>query len=182
MFTRLMRHYKDRIRTSPNEAEYVRGLQAHRFLMSGTSALPRPLRQKWYALSGGKRILERYGASEFRSRIVTPLWHSENIPDVSFGISTPSIIRTDFLKGFVGVALPGCDVHLANGNESELLVKTPGMFLRYHGDPDATSAAFDENGYFKTVDIGQQQGPYFFISGRASTDSKFLILPLMRLI
>lgn len=46
------------------------------------------------------------------------------------------------------------------------------MFLRYHGDVEATQAAYDENGYYKTGDIGRREGPYFFISGRASIDSK----------
>jgi malonyl-CoA/methylmalonyl-CoA synthetase len=72
----------------------------------------------------------------------------------------------------VGVVLPGCDINLSNGDEGEILVKAPGMFLRYHQDPEATQAAYNKDGYYKTGDIGRRQGPYFFISGRASIDSK----------
>lgn len=52
-------------------------------MMSGTSSLPRPLRLKWQTLTGGKRILERYGTSEFNSGILTPLNNSHDVPDVS---------------------------------------------------------------------------------------------------
>ena len=48
------------------------------------------------------------------------------------------------------------------------------MLLGYHLDPDATEAAFDEHGYFKTGDIGRRDGDYWFIKGRASMDSRFI--------
>lgn len=69
--------------------------------------------------------------------------------------------------------MPGCHIKLSNGDEGELLVKTPGIFLRYHGDIAATAAAFDDDGYYKSGDIGRREGPYFFISGRASVDSEY---------
>jgi malonyl-CoA/methylmalonyl-CoA synthetase len=82
MFMRLMRHYEEHILQSTDQIAYIQGVRAHRFMMSGTSALPRPLRMKWFTLSGGKRILERYGASEFGTGILTPLKNNELVPDV----------------------------------------------------------------------------------------------------
>lgn len=41
---------------------------------------------------------------------------------------------------------------------------------RYIFDDEATAAAHDENGYFKTGDIARREGKYYFILGRASQD------------
>lgn len=54
----------------------------------------------------------------------------------------------------------------------EILVKVPGMFLRYHQDPQATLDAFTAEGYYKTGDIGRRQGSSWFILGRESVDSR----------
>jgi acyl-CoA synthetase (AMP-forming)/AMP-acid ligase II len=47
---------------------------------------------------------------------------------------------------------------------------------RYLFNPRATADAFDENGYYKTGDIGRREGEYYFIMGRASVDSKSISL------
>jgi malonyl-CoA/methylmalonyl-CoA synthetase len=41
---------------------------------------------------------------------------------------------------------------------------------RYLDNDEATAAAHDENGYFKTGDIGRREGHMYFITGRASVD------------
>ncbi|KAH8879724.1 acetyl-CoA synthetase-like protein [Thozetella sp. PMI_491] len=151
MFTRLMRHYEDHIRGFPEEKSYVDGLRSLRFMMSGTAAVPAPLRAKWTSLTGGKRLLERYGASEYSTAILTPLHDNYRVPD-----------------GSVGETLSGCQVKLAA--DGQILIKAPGMFLRYLQDPKATKEAFDENGFYKTGDIGELHGRYWFIKGRASID------------
>ncbi|KAI6781462.1 uncharacterized protein J7T54_001424 [Emericellopsis cladophorae] len=126
MLTRLMRHYEDHLLEQTDCDQYVHGLRQLRILMSGTSALPSPLREKWTRLTDGKRILERYGASKFSTAILTPLHDNLKVPD-----------------GSVGVALSGCDVRLATELEGEILVKSSGMLLGYHLDPGVTRAAFD---------------------------------------
>ena len=45
----------------------------------------------------------------------------------------------------------GCD--LGNGQEGEILVRGPSLFLGYT-DPDSNAGAFDEQGYFRTGDLG----------------------------
>lgn len=41
---------------------------------------------------------------------------------------------------------------------------------RYLFDDKATAAAHDEDGYFRTGDIGRKEGKYYYIVGRASLD------------
>lgn len=60
-----------------------------------------------------------------------------------------------------------------NGNEGEILVKSPWMFARYLDDDAATTESFDADGFFKTGDIGRREGANYFILGRASIDSTY---------
>lgn len=49
------------------------------------------------------------------------------------------------------------------------------ILSRYLFDREATIKSMDENGFFKTGDIARREGKYYFILGRASIDSKFLM-------
>ncbi len=59
---------------------------------------------------------------------------------------------------------------MANGDEGEILVKSPAMFLEYYRHPDVTKLAHDSEGSYKIGDIARKEGPYYFILGRVSTD------------
>lgn len=72
----------------------------------------------------------------------------------------------------MGKVLPGIDVKLANGEEGEILIKSPHMFTRYLGSPEATAATFTPDGWYKSGDIARRERDYYFILGRASIDSK----------
>jgi long-chain acyl-CoA synthetase len=67
--------------------------------------------------------------------------------------------------GTVGKPVPGTDVKI--DDEGEILVKGRGVFKGYWNNEAATKAAFDENGYFRTGDIGVlQAGDYLKITDR----------------
>ncbi|CAI5490664.1 unnamed protein product [Closterium sp. Naga37s-1] len=58
-----------------------------------------------------------------------------------------------------------------SGGWGELLVKSPGMFLRYWNRPQETAEAFDPQGWFRTGDIASVDSHgYWQIHGRASVD------------
>lgn len=83
--------------------------------------------------------------------------------------------------GSVGPAVNCCTARIdpegyINDNgylEGEIQVKGDNVMLGYYKDPEGTAAAFTEDGYFRTGDIGYiDEDGYIFITGR----SKFVIV------
>ncbi len=73
-------------------------------------------------------------------------------------------------KGSVGVPILGETVKIkdpdANG-EGEICVKGPNVMMGYYKDTEATEAAFDDEGYFKTGDYGRlDEDGWLYITGR----------------
>ena len=59
----------------------------------------------------------------------------------------------DFRFDTVGKPLPSVELRL--DDDGEILARGENVFAGYHGDPDATRAAFTEDGWFRTGDIGR---------------------------
>ena len=154
IYMRLMQYYEQVLRKRPEAPQYAQGASRIRAMLCGTSALPRPLQQSWTALRGDSGILTRYGGTEFGNAFtVTPWLAKQGVPD-----------------GSVGTKGPGVDLKLSNGDEGEVLIRTPIMISKYLFDEEATRNALDEKGYFKTGDIARREGDCYFIQGRASVD------------
>ena len=69
--------------------------------------------------------------------------------------------------GSVGFPLPGVELRLA-GDPAEILVRGPNVFAGYWDRPEANAAAFDEDGFFRTGDLGAIDADgYVSIVGRA---------------
>jgi malonyl-CoA/methylmalonyl-CoA synthetase len=155
IYMRLMQYFEQKLSKSTEALEYAAGASRIRAMLCGTSALPRPLQQKWTKMRGGKPILTRYGGTEFGNAFTVTPWLAEQgiVPD-----------------GSVGQKGPGVDLKLSNGDEGEVLLRNPIMFSKYLNDEAATRQALDKQGYFRTGDIARKEGDYFFILGRASID------------
>ena len=104
-----------------------------KFLISGSAPMPKWLLERFHAM--GLLILEAYGLSEN----VIPV--ALNRPDC-------------FRFGTVGQALAGCEVRFAD--DGELLVRGPGVFSGYLGEPGEHSPVeadgFLHSGDFATID------------------------------
>ncbi|KAH7084846.1 hypothetical protein BKA63DRAFT_4264 [Paraphoma chrysanthemicola] len=153
IYMRMRRHYQRTLHKLPPRelAKYIAGARQFRACLCGTSALPQPLNDFWTTLMQ-KKIIQRYGATEFGAVFKVRL-DDKKVPD-----------------GSVGEIASGIDVKLSDGNEGEVLVKSPHMFSKYLHDPEATNNAHNEDGYFRTGDIARREGKYYYIVGRASLD------------
>jgi malonyl-CoA/methylmalonyl-CoA synthetase len=154
IYMRMMRYYLEHATKLPARELQSFKDAALRFkvCLCGTSALPRPIADFWTNLLG-RRIVQRYGSTELGVIFNMSADPNEDIPD-----------------GSVGTLTYGVDVKLLEGDEGEVLAKSAYMFSKYLNDPQATAAAHDENGYFKSGDVARREGKYYFITGRASVD------------
>ncbi|MFG2877406.1 acyl-CoA synthetase [Streptomyces sp. NPDC048337] len=141
-----------RIAAEPGAAAALSGA---RLLVSGSAALPAPVFRDLEALTG-LRPVERYGMTE---TLIT-------ISGRAGGEVRP---------GTVGTPLPGIRTRVAaepGAEIGELQLTGPTLFSGYLGRPEATAAAYTEDGWFRTGDIAAVDAAdgVHRIVGRASID------------
>ncbi|MBN2892182.1 MAG: long-chain fatty acid--CoA ligase [Bacteroidales bacterium] len=100
--------------------------------VGGSSLSPRLARIFWAA---GFRVFEGYGLTE-------------TSPIIAVNYDQPNKVKL----GTVGTVLEGVEVKIAE--DGEILAKGPNVMLGYYNEPDLTAEMFDEEGWFKTGDIG----------------------------
>ena len=100
---------------------------------TGAAPLP-PAILDWYR-GLGLELLEAYGMSE-------------NMAYSHF--TRPGQART----GYVGHANPGVECKI-DPDTGEILVKSPGQMMGYYKNQEATDEAYNEDGFFKTGDMGE---------------------------
>jgi len=109
---------------------------------------------------GGRVRFCLTGAAE-TPRYVADFFHAVGIPMVeAYGLTETSPVMVigsidagETKRGWVGRPLDNLDVRLAA--DGELLVKGPSVMMGYWNKPQETAEVFDENGYFRTGDIGE---------------------------
>ncbi|MGV9281766.1 acyl-CoA synthetase [Streptomyces sp. NPDC003730] len=148
--------------TLPGDPELAKALAGARLLVSGSAALPVHDHER-IAAATGRRVIERYGMTE---TLMNTSVRADGEPRA----------------GTVGVPLPGVELRLveedgtpiaAPDGESvgEIQVRGPNLFTEYLNRPDATAAAFTEDGFFRTGDMAvREPDGYVRIVGRKATD------------
>ncbi|MEX3841823.1 AMP-binding protein [Paraburkholderia sp. BR10882] len=108
----------------------------------GGAAIIPTVSERWQAMTGGF-IREGYGLSE-------------TSPVLSFNPGS-----VDRFTGTTGLPVPSTDVKLMNdgveaapGEPGEICAKGPQVMQGYWNQPEATRAAFTDDGYFRTGDVG----------------------------
>ncbi|MFE5805655.1 AMP-binding protein [Streptomyces sp. NPDC056491] len=140
-----------RIAAAPQEAA---ALSRARLLVSGSAALPAPVFRDLERLTG-HRPVERYGMTETL-------------------ITVSGRAGGEVHPGAVGTPLAGIRTRIAaepGAEIGELQLTGPTLFSGYLGRPEATAAAYTEDGWFRTGDIASvgEDGVHRIV-GRASTD------------
>ena len=64
------------------------------------------------------------------------------------------------------ICAPGATTPLAEGQEGEICVRGSSVFPGYLLDPAATAAVFDQEGWFRTGDLGYLRGGELYVTGR----------------
>lgn len=129
------------------------------------------------------RLLMSAGASfpvpsikELRASFPTTFIDSFGMNEFGMGLWCATTDNPRDVDGSIGRPIPGLEARVvdAEGNEvaageiGELVIKSPGMCCGYHGDPEATTAAWDSEGWFYSGDLATQDGKgYFRVVGRA---------------
>lgn len=194
VYSRLLASHKalpPDVQAATREATSPRHMRVN---ISGSAALPTPVKAAWAALSGGNVLLERYGMTEVGMALSCGLAAADRV-DASVGWPLPSVEARLVDMDTGDVIEPGREVD-AQGREraGEIQLRGPTIFREYWRNPDATAKEFvDDDGggdgagkWFKTGDVavrrpvdtaglnGAQQswaqGPMYFIQGRMTAD------------
>ncbi|MFH1426611.1 MAG: AMP-binding protein [Candidatus Kerfeldbacteria bacterium] len=121
-----------------------------RIVASGGAPLSPRLERKW--MDFGVALLQGYGLTETSPVISMNTLHNHRIKSI-------------------GKPLNNVEVKIAD--DEEILVKGPSVFQGYYKNKEKTKAAFTEDGWFKTDDMGSlDDDGFLFISGR----KKYMIL------
>ena len=131
-----------------------------RFFVSGSAPLNREIAEWFHA--AGLLILEGYGLTE------TAGGGFINRPD-------------HFKLGTVGLPFEGTEVRI--GTDGEVQVRSPNVMAGYHHMPEASAAAFTDDGWLRTGDQGCLDGEGFLsITGRIkdmfkTSGGKYIVPP-----
>lgn len=160
-----------------------------RVSISGSAALPTPVKRAWADLSKGNVLLERYGMTEVGMALSCGLDFADRV-DASVGWPLPSV-EARLVELDTGKVIQPGEENDVSGRErqGEIQLRGPTIFREYWRNPSATASEFvdaEDGGrrWFKTGDVAIRRpvpsaghsdqpwakGPMYFIQGRKSAD------------
>lgn len=162
IYSRLVDYFDANIRGTDREGAARAGAKALRLVVSGSAALPTPIKSKFFEITG-QTLLERYGMTE-----------------IGMGLSCGLEVEKR-IDGSVGWPLPGVQARLTNKETGNIVdamdedgmieIKGNNVFREYWRRPEATAKEFTSDGWFKTGDVAKRDASgAYFIQGRASVD------------
>lgn len=190
IYNRLLSGFKDLPPSTQVAAKKAISPENLRLNISGSAALPTPVKAAWKELSGGNVLLERYGMTEVGMALSCGLDFSDRV-DGSVGWPLPSVEARILDTDTNEVIELGSETD-QEGRErvGEIQLRGPTIFKEYWRNEKATREEFVESddgkgSWFKTGDVavrrsvegaGQNpdqswaKGPMYFIQGRKSVD------------
>jgi fatty-acyl-CoA synthase len=131
----------------------------------------------WSATDVSSLRIVTTGSSTIPEAVIRP-WHERGIPVTQvYGLteSAPVAIclrREDAARklGSCGKPALHCEARIVGGDgrdvaaraKGEILLRGPSLFREYWKDPGATAAAFTDDGWFRTGDVGHRDAEGFF--------------------
>ncbi|KAJ4195810.1 hypothetical protein NW755_001973 [Fusarium falciforme] len=189
VYSRLLSSYKSLPPDAQEAARKAISPEHMRLAISGSAALPTPIKTAWRDLSHGNVLLERYGMTEVGMALSCGLDFSDRV-DASVGWPLPSVQARLVDVDTGDIIKEGEEVNKETGRErsGEIQLRGPTIFREYWRNPKATASEFvdDADGkgrWFKTGDVAVRRpvpsaaaaqpwahGPLYFIQGRKSAD------------
>lgn len=189
VYSRLLATHKDLSPELQRAATESTSPENMRLNISGSAALPTPIKKAWSNISNGNVLLERYGMTEVGMALSCALDFADRV-DGSVGWPLPMVQVRLMDTETNEIIQPGKELD-KNGKErdGEIQLRGPTVFKEYWRNEQATKEEFVEesNGqgrWFKTGDIAVRRevpgagksrqewakGPMYFIRGRMSAD------------
>ncbi len=127
---------------------------------------------KWREALGGNVRIVGCGGASLQPRLERVFW-AAGIKIVNmYGLTETSPIitinRTEKGKvklGSVGMTIEGVEVKISD--DGEILCKGPNVMIGYYNDPEQTKSVFDDEGWFRTGDLGRMEdGKFLMVTDR----------------
>ena len=189
IYSRLLSSHRDLESSTYDAAKGALSPENLRLNISGSAALPTPIKSAWTELSSGNVLLERYGMTEVGMALSCGLDFRDRV-DGSVGWPLP-FVEARLVETETNKIIKEGEERNEDGieREGEIQLRGPTVFKEYWRNSKATAEEFVEGNdgkgrWFKTGDVatrrvvegaGQSEqewakGPMYFIRGRKSVD------------